>query len=180
MSTSTYINSEHVSVFPSARRGAETNVPISLTNRVLNSRVTSENAFSNIVSKLLDTDGFVISYDSGTMTVEFNLKGYYFQTSISELIGEDGVFKDDSFIYTGITLESVGDQKELMGQDIEVEGEWIYQGIKFFNYLPTASECTYKLLLLEKDSTGGWAVPTASLTKLKESSLTINIDGGEI
>lgn len=78
-----YISSDDVTVFPSSRRPG---YPLS--------KYSTEYNLTSIVNRLIDTDndegakGFVItdSITNGTNEIEFNIKGYYFKVSLSEII----------------------------------------------------------------------------------------------
>ena len=172
-----YLASNKIQVFPSTKRGSYHP----------SARLMSEASLVNIVNKLIDTDGFVVTPDedvittnsSGTITgqvtnkvFEFNIKGYYFKiNTLNDLISS---FSSDSNIYATVHLNTTDDYVELAEQDDNSE----YQGLNFTNTLPNASSGYYSLWLLAKQG-GYWVVPIDSRVKFVYD-FAIGVDGGDL
>lgn len=189
-----FLNSQDILVFPSTKRG----------NKQVSARLTSESSIVNIINKLLDTYGFVVTEGdidftaSSTIPFEFNIFGYYFKVinaySITSLFSTSS---DNSGIYASITLAKSGDYVELQGQDKTTDSIptdqsiYRYEGVSFYldtvninnpasssSYDANTNTRTYKLLLFKKTN-GNWEVLDISRKKFNFEGTT-EIDGGEI
>ena len=173
------IQSDNVQVFPSTRR----------SNYQVSARLMSESSFANIVNRLIDTEGFVITSDedvaasqasSPTTTVfEFNIHGYYFKISdVPELFNE---FSSATSVYAAITLDVPSVDSiyyELQGQDNVVGNVSLYSGVQFYSSAVTGTNI-YCLKLFERQATSSaWLVPQDSRIKFRLG--VQGIDGGEI
>lgn len=163
--------SSKISVFPSTRRGTQDP----------KSRLVSESSFANIVNKLIETKGFVITPDptsgswgdSDNNSFEFNIYGYYF--NISDLSYLFSLFDNQSSnIYAYIELATNGNYVELAGQDSmpNNSSELEYTGVKFVSENPNKE---HELLLFTK-SNDIWIVPPESRIRFDFG----DIDGGVI
>lgn len=190
-----FIASSNISVFPSARR----------MNKQVSARLISEASLANIVNKLIETDGFVITpepeegdhVDQGfdpEQAFEFNVYGYYFKVNQASDILD--LFNDNSTteIYANIYLDRSTDPNyvELAGQDDYIneagyeQGILYYKGLTFSNSNLSEAETTpadYSLLLFERDYVSGvltdWFVPVESRLKFIYT-IALGVDGGEI
>lgn len=175
-----YLSTNAITVFPSTRR----------FDKQVSARLLSEKSLTDLINKLVDTDGFVITPDDETTgniifsnPFEFNIHGYYFQTTTANSIIE--LFSSSTEIYGNIYIDEIGDYKELKGQDVDD----YYQGITFYNGdLTDASVASssgldianYSLLLFSREDTNSnWSVPTESRIKFN-SGFALGIDGGVI
>lgn len=170
-----WLATNKILVFPSARR--------SYTQ--VSARLSSESSFVNIVNKLIDTDGFIITPDATeelgsyvpTAPFEFNIHGYYFKVDQAADI-TDLASSSDTAIYGTISMDNTGDYYELQGQDQSNT----YRGLKFTNTQPVAqsNEELYSLLLFKREnSSSSWYIPEESRLKFTHGFL-MKIDGGEI
>ena len=181
MSTIFYSPTDQIKVFPSTRR----------TYYQISPRLMSEKSITEIINKLIDTKGFVITPDdeeTGLVDLsnefEFNIYGYYFninniQYNIIRHI--HGTPVADNKIYANIYLDTSGNYGELQGQDVSVPGGFIYQGVTFSDDDLTqalSDPADYSLLLLVYDGTN-WQVPVESRVKF-EYNFALGVDGGEI
>lgn len=145
MSELNYINTEDIFVFPSTRR----------MNKQVSARLLSEASLANIVNKLIDTDGFVITpvpeVVPGDATsernaqrgfeedkeFEFNVHGYYFNVVTAKKILDLFPGVNDDSIYANIYLDKTTDPNytELAGQDSPLNNEEdapeVYRGLTF-------------------------------------------------
>lgn len=176
MSDYSYIVSNSVSVFPSARRGVSKS----------ESRLVTESAIASIVNKLIDSDGFIITDDIPVGNVEhsfeFNIHGYYFKVaSVGQIYSLFPDAPNNTTIYGVIELDRLNNGiYELSGQD---ENDGFYKGIKFTDTLPSSDdpEISLHYLALFNNATGNWAIVEASRYKFDiQSTGEINIDGGQI
>lgn len=173
-----YLASNKIQVFPSTKRGSYQP----------SARLMSEASLVNIVNKLIDTDGFVVTPDedvvttnsSGTITgqvtnkpFEFNIKGYYFiVSSLSDLISGFGSYTN---IYAKIHLNTTDNYVELAEQDDDNQ----YKGINFVTSVPSSpSAGDYYLWLLAKPGSY-WVVPIDSRVKFVYD-FAIGVDGGDL
>ena len=175
------INSSSISVFPCANRGQEYD---------LYSRLTSEYNLTNIINQLVDTDGFVISYEiNGKGTLSFNIHGYFFNvTDVNSIINgltTEATTEDTTVenIYGVITLRTVSNWTELgkVGAEI-VDEDSSFTGIDFVASKPVdVSANTYYLHLLAKNGET-WEVPQESKVKFRTegNSHSLIIDDGEL
>ena len=173
-----YINTEDISVFPSTRR----------SHYQVSARLISEKSVSDIINKLIDTNGFVITPDTTeqdtvdfTAPFEFNIHGYYFSiASGQDLISMFSNPSVDDKIYANIYLDTSGNYIELKGQDVDVNSIWVYQGVTFSDSDLTedSNPADYSLLLFVYDGTY-WQVPVESRVKF-EYNFALGVDGGEI
>lgn len=179
-----FLPSNSISVFPSARR----------MNKQVSARLISEASLANIVNKLIETDGFVITpepEDSETGFIaqdpfEFNIHGYYFRADHANditALADTGSTK----IYANIFLDTTTDinYTELKAADSsinELDESSYFKGVEFSNDdpLPTAD---YSLLLFSKEQlsggNSGWIVPIESRLKFVYT-FALGVDGGEI
>ena len=175
-----YVISENISVYPSARRGATS----------LESRLVTESALVNIINKLIDSDGFVITKTFDPDKVfEFNIHGYYFKLVTGAVL--TSMFEDasnNSTIYGIIHLAKIsGSAYELSGQDEVIqqsedeEPTVVFTGIEFSLDIPTSGDDVYYLALVSKNETGNWVIVPGSKFKFNSESTSgvVNIDGGE-
>lgn len=187
-----YLPTEDIFVFPSSRR----------MNKQVSARLISEASLANIVNKLIETDGFVITPEpeSGdyveqgfipTEPFEFNIYGYYFKAdSANKIIN---LFDNVSpyTIYANIYLDQSTDPNyvELAGQDDYINESLVnlyYKGVTFSteNLSEAATNpADYSLLLFQKETFSGgtqkWVVPIESRLKFIYT-FSLGVDGGEI
>lgn len=149
MSNTYYLPTTSVFVFPSTRR----------MNKQVSARLVSEASLANIVNKLIETDGFVITpepeqpetgdpdynikkkyYEQGFIPsepFEFNVYGYYFRaTSANSIINLFSGETNFTSIYANIYLDKTTDPNyiELKGQDEVTSGSnslEVYKGLTF-------------------------------------------------
>lgn len=160
-----YVDSNNIKVFPSAKRGID----------YPESRLTTEANFVNIINKLINYDGFVISteFDEND-PFEFNIHGYYFYINKGINLLSKLNISVATDIYAGISLTLVGDNLELADSDFSGE----YQGISF----STGSapiDCDYSLKILSRDDTSSNWRPVNNV-RFNQESLDLAIDGGII
>lgn len=180
------ITSDNIQVFPSTRR----------SSYQVSARLMSESSFTNIVNRLIDTDGFVITPDTDVATsqeshstataydvFEFNVHGYYFK--ISDIREVFNSFTSAISIYAKIVLDTPSFDSiyyELQGQDTNdgttENPNYHYYGVEFTSSLPSGSN-TYYLKLFERAGTSSaWTVPSDSRIKFRYGLQSV--DGGEI
>lgn len=162
-----YLNSDKIKIFPSAKRGVTKPY----------SRLTTEESFVRIINKLIDTDGFVIGIENTQL--DFNIHGYYISVDMPSLIE---LFSTSTDIYAKIQLTVVGDNKELAGVDDASDEE--YKGVVFSDSptSPMPSD-TYELKVLTRASSAdSWSIPPESYFKFNDASFNFSIivDGGTI
>lgn len=174
MSNIGYLATEDIFVFPSARR----------MNKQVSARLVSEASLANIVNKLIETDGFVITpepeegnyIDNGFIPnepFEFNIHGYYFKTNTANdiykvVFGNSYTFdspasNETSTIYANIYLDISTDPNyvELKVQDgsiNELDQGSYFKGVTFSDdNLSQASTnpADYSLKLFEKETFSG-------------------------
>ena len=189
-----YLNSNSISVFPSAARGQQV--------EYIEARLTTETVIANIINKLIDTTGFIITNVDEWNTafssrgvndpadpVEFNLYGYYFKVK-----DPDELFAlmpaSAEAIYACIALHPVATHEvgtyryELFGQDDSDLGT--YGGVQFNttdayenpSILPEFS-ITKSIKIFDKIN-NTWELSEDSTFKFLKKSLLFDIDGGEI
>lgn len=98
-----YLSSEQVKIYPSARRGATKAF----------SRLLSEEAMTRLINSLIEYEGFVITPDSSVASqsdtlFKFNLKGYYFEVN-KKALQDLFPLSSNSNIYANITLTKYGE-----------------------------------------------------------------------
>lgn len=176
-----YLHTQDINVFPSARRG----------NKQVSARLMTEASIVGIINKLIDRKGFVITPAldiTPTNSFEFNIFGYYFNVNPMQTILD--LFDDTTLdIYGAIIIERTGNYNELWGQDEPDSSNtnFVYKGIQFLSEEPTNSllnnsnQELYYLWLLHRDGIdSNWYVPEQSRIKFEFSSLPPDLDGGEI
>ena len=182
-----YLASNKINVFPSTKRG---NVQVS-------ARLMSEASMVDIVNRLIDTEGFVITPGSTlnglttadlsplviTNPFEFNIFGYYFKVAqVSDIItaGGSGAIN----IYAKITTSTIDNYTELSGQDVNSS----YEGVEFIGKAsgeaaPTPANTNQHILWLLTYATSGgntgWWVPIDSRVKFVYD-FAIGVDGGDL
>lgn len=180
-----YLGTDKIIVFPSARR----------VNKQASARLMSESSFVNIINKLIETDGFVITPEIDEApgylseeSFEFNIHGYYFKVEhAQDIINLFDSNTNVNSIYANIYLDKNGNFYELKGQDYDSNGSWVYQGVTFSDTNLSESsgqdKADYSLLLFnrESDTYGSlqWVVPIESRIKFMYS-FALGVDGGEI
>lgn len=188
-----YLPTENIFVFPSTRR----------MNKQVSARLVSEASLANIVNKLIETDGFVITPEPETGEYinqgfvptdpfEFNVHGYYFKASSAQDIINSVSGIGVTSIYANIYLDVSTDPNyvELKASDSqinELDDNDYFKGLTFSsdNLSEAASNpADYSLLLFRKEilsgtSTEGWVVPPESRLKFVYM-LAMGVDGGEI
>ena len=173
-----YLSSANISVFPSTRRGM----------KQVSARLMSESSFVNIINKLIDTDGYVITPEiesigniDFTEPFEFNINGYFFSVDRANRI--TALFPYAQTIYANIYLDDAGNFKELKGQDFDVSASnWQYQGVNFSSTDLTqdqSSPADFSLLLFVKNNSNAWTVPVESRVKF-DYAYALGVDGGEV
>lgn len=179
-----FLNTDLVTVFPSARR-VMTNV---------SSRLLSEKSLAGLTNMLIDTDGFIITskeklLDSTgalirTQPIEFNIYGYYFRVNQVDSLIKAISTSSGKNLYVGIELVESGNYVEIFGQDETVDGASQYKGLVVSTEIPTAKHggtVHYICLFDRPNSTGdNWHLNLNSYFKFIQSSLDLDIDGGEI
>lgn len=178
-----YIKSTDIAVFPSTRR----------MNTQVSARLVSEQSFANQISKLIETNGFVITPEDGTDSgfnandpFEFNIHGYFFWVATASEI--TSLFSNEDSIYGNIYLDIQDNYTELKSIDASLteNGDSYYQGLVLSaEDLTLASgddKADYSLKLFEKISNGTstyWTVPIESRLKFIYT-IALGVDGGEI
>lgn len=175
----TNIGTSKIEVFPSARR----------VRTQASARLFSESSFVNIINKLIDTKGYVVTpeTDDNTATYigfkpiekfDFNIFGYYFTVEkASDIISLAG--SSDLDIYASIVLDTDGNFAELTGQD----DNGVYEGLIFTSTAPSDSDVgeyqkVYSLLLFQRASTSSaWYIPSSSRVKFTYG-FPSGVDGG--
>lgn len=164
-----YLATEDIYVFPSARR----------MNKQVSARLISEASLANIVNKLIETDGFVITpepepiegdADSQKYALmgfipsnpfEFNVYGYYFNAVTAQKILNLFSGQSVDTIYANIYLDSTSDPNyvELKSSDSQINelDDGIYfKGLTFSDSDLTVQgsepQANYSLLLFSKES----------------------------
>ena len=186
-----YIKSDKISVFPCANRAGSYNVP---------SRMMSEYNITNIVNQLVDAKEFVItSAVSPTQkTLEFNIRGYYF--NIEDYNDILSIFTKEDLsggkIYAVITVTNRSSDGinfvELKNNSSEIDTsldggkttDSKFYGIRFQtapDNSETATTRAYSLLILQKVN-GVWEIPTNSTIRYMTNSgfRSVVIDDGEL
>lgn len=179
-----YLASDKINVFPSTKRG---NVQVS-------ARLMSESSMVDIVNRLIDTEGFVITQGSTlggasvddtspltlTNSYEFNIFGYYFK--IDKIQDITSLFDSTTTvnIYAKITTSTIDNYIELSGQDVNDAYEGVvFEGKTSGQTPPTpASDNEHILWILTKNSSGWW-VPLDSRVKFVYD-FAIGVDGGNL
>jgi len=192
-----YLPTDSIYVFPSSRR----------MNKQVSARLISEASLANIVNKLIETDGFVITPEPETgdyvdqgfnpeEPFEFNVHGYYFYVDTAQNIIDSFAGTDPQKIYANIYLDKTTDPNyvELAGQDDYInetgyeQDVLYYKGLTFSDTDLTAEgsepQADYSLKLFEKEQlpssgTYGWVVPIESRLKFLYT-FALGVDGGEI
>ena len=178
--SSTYVSSENIQIFPIANRGAKD--PLG--------RLTTEYNLTSILNKLLDVNGFVISWDNNSKNIVFNLHGYLITANLTDIIND---FSDNIYAYIGITdyINGANDYEkkflaQLGGGDVSSEDTTIddygkYNGVLFRSddIKPSLISKSYNLHLLTKVN-NEWVIPEDSKIKFRtnESCRSISIDDG--
>lgn len=138
-----FVSSENIEVFPVAKQRHKN------SKQTNGGRLFTEQYVSNIIRQLIGTSGFIINYNtpsSGSaefntdvdLTVEFNLRGYYFNIKNLHIKSIIEYYKDvDTRLYTTISkmfyvfakIEGFDSCGEISGQD-EKEGKTVtYKGL---------------------------------------------------
>lgn len=181
-----YIKTEDISVFPSTRRMVVQP----------SARLVSEQSFANQISKLIETDGFVITPEDGSDAgyssdepFEFNIHGYYFWVESAVKITSQFSNGQENSIYGNIRLDKEGNYAELQGQDVSSpigSTTSFYQGLELSSTDLTkatgSDKADYSLKLFEKIVDGEstyWAVPIESRLKFVYT-IALGVDGKEI
>lgn len=170
-----FLDSNTVYVYPSVRRKSR---------YYTDSRLISEKNLTSIISKLIDTEGYVISdiFDENNI-FEFNVYGYYFYVSKGSYItSQFSNAAAGTQIYANIKIDegTSNSLDELIGQDVAVTSSISrYEGVEFTTS-PRTSRGYHSLPLLQKTSTG-WEIVPSSKYKFDTTSFFPDIiDGGEI
>lgn len=161
-----YAPSANIDVFPFEKSRASVSK--------IGNRLFYEQNVAGIISNLINSDGYVIDYDSSNNILIFNIKGYTFRVSrVDE--DEDGLLEGKDALYAVITLikDDETDLITLSGQDDNGE----FKGVIFNTSSSSLTSNQYELKLLEKID-DSWEIPTESKYKFKYSDLQISgIDG---
>ena len=169
---SNYLATNDIYVFPSARR----------MNKQVSARLISEASLANIVNKLIETDGFVITPEPEAIEgdaasqkyalmgfipsnpFEFNVYGYYFNVVTAQKILDLFIGQPVDTIYANIYLDSTSDPNyvELAGQDECINEAGYEQDILYYKGLTFSDsdltrpgsepQANYSLLLFSKES----------------------------
>ena len=93
--SSTYVSSENIQIFPIANRGVKD--PLG--------RLTTEYNLTSILNKLLDVNGFVISWHNSkdNKIITFNLHGYLITANLTDIIDTTFEGSNNIYAYIGIT-----------------------------------------------------------------------------
>lgn len=175
-----YLNTVNINGFPLVKR----------QNTQISSTLITESSIANLINKLIDTDGYVISTSLESLIFEFNLWGYYFKiTSTSnqhaiDMIINDATFDTATEIYAKIQIVYPQNDKDFYYELSGIDEDSKYKGVNFIpdsNSRPeteTANSITYHnkylLILKRNDTSSDWYIP-------EESKLKINlVDGGEV
>ena len=180
-----YVSSGNIQIFPIANRMIQD--PLG--------RLTTEYNLTSILNKLLDVDGFVVSWNEPNII--FNLHGYLITANLENIIGS---FSDN--IYASITITDYTSTNttnnnikayeekflaQLNGSDSGDGAQSQYTGVTFSSSSPNQTDGVYYLhLLTESDSnddsndTVSWVIPENSKIKFKtnEYHRSISIDDG--
>lgn len=179
-----YITSNNVVVFPSTKRG----------NEQTSARELSEKSLARLVNQIIDTDGYVISYEDNI--IDFNIHGYYFRFSdVTNYLSTN--FSSATNIYAHILISNTGTSSTVTGQDAEIDeliGQDIsgtFRGLRLDSEILTDTSTEsdvgdtnckcYYLKLFTRDSTDdSWEIPQDSYLKFESQSLQFEVDGGLI
>lgn len=180
-----HVSSENIQIFPIANRKDKD--PLG--------RLTTEYNLTSILNKLLDVDGFVISWNKNDEIIVFNLHGYLITADLSNIIGS---FSGNN-IYAYITITDYNNEgateyeknflaqlngKDVMGNDTAVTNYGKYTGVTFSDSEPTSSQTDiiYHLPILTRiDNSSPWVIPENSTIKFKTDTAgnrSISIDDG--
>lgn len=176
-----FLNSEDISVFPSTRRGVYQPT----------ARSIHESTVVNIINKLIDKDGFVITESdpvSGlTLTdpLEFNIHGYNFIAKEAQdlIIAVGGA---PTKIIAAIKLDGEGVSYDPQTDYIELDGQDdnnLYKGLYLTDNEedPNLSTYPYRVTLMEKDlTTNNWFVSYKSNIRFSSGVIELTVDGGII
>lgn len=177
-----YITSSNIAVFPSTKRG----------NEQTSARELSEKSLARLVSQIIDTDSFIISYKDNI--IEFNIHGYYFKFSdvTNYLITN---FASATDVYAHILISDTGTSSTVTGQDAEIDeliGQDIsgtFRGLRLDSTIladpssesdvgDTNCKCYYLKLFTRADTSSSWEIPQDSYLKFQSQSLQFEVDGG--
>ena len=179
------LSSDKITVYPSARR-ADTRS---------DARSLREKNYVNIINKLIDSDGFIISqFDPSDnkntgKAIEFNIFGYYFKISG----GADTILYEQpdnwKYLYAKIELDTLlerqenlydGGYTELKGYDNQLDG--MYTGLTFV-YSDSDLSSNDNIKYLKVFEKNGDSFKFSSNSYIKFSSFSVenrDVDGGEI
>lgn len=173
----TFISSSDINVFPSTRRTYP---------QEFSARLMTEAAIAQIINKLIEVDGFVIS-ETVPLTAndifEFNIYGYYFQVKNIQSVIES--LTGSTSLYATIRINHTNDAFYELYVPTETGDNPTFQGIKFTdgNDNPPTDTSTdiYKTLLLLQKSGDTWIIPNESKIKFRISAVGLTeIDGGRV
>ena len=162
-----FLSQGDIRVFPSTRRTFESAM----------SRQVTEANLVDMINKLIDNDGFVVTQLEGELQdsteFSFNIHGYYFTTTLGAVTAG---FSEDIYASIIIDTDNVPPEfYELDGLDVDN----VYEGVEFTDSAQTGAN-VYCLHILTKVGSA-WAVPEESKIKFSKDSLGIDlIDGGVI
>ena len=192
--TTNFVTTENIFVFPSTRR----------MNKQVSARLISEASLANIINKLIDVEGFVITpepesgdyVDIGYIPsdpFEFNLFGYYFKVNAATDI--TNLFNSSTNIYANIYLDKTNADSnyiELKSSDSNLidtlddvsNNVSYFKGVTFSDVNLSESDSNkadHSLLLFTRQSidNSNWTVPIESRFKFFYT-LALGVDGGEI
>lgn len=181
-----HIKSNDLKLFPCTKRGSFQR----------SARLFSEENTTKLVNNLLDTNGFMITTDTNSIPVEFNIFGYYFSIANMTLNDIGSKFNDSTSIYAyitldGITINDIYTNYEIQYFDVrdpnssDENPTYYYNGLTFTDEMPTGDSKVLKYIkILEKNDENEWQVPKSSLAKFNFTSIKNfnidRIDGGEI
>lgn len=162
-----FLGQGDIRVFPATRRTFESAV----------SRQVTEANLVDMINKLIDNDGFVVTQLEGELQdnteFSFNIHGYYFTTTLGAVTAG---FSQD--VYATITIDTANVPPEFYELDgLDVNN--VYEGVEFTDSPQTGTDVHCLHILTKVDST--WTVPEESKVKFSKDSLGIDlIDGGVI
>lgn len=169
MAITSYLNSSSVTVFPSAKRAAQ-------SDSYKSSRLLGEKTTTNILQHIARYPSYVLSNEFSVNSLfEFILGGYYFGIVLSST--DLSTYQSANAIYATISLDTTDDDfPELEGVDTDLGA---YTGLKLNDGTATGS---YSLKILSKDTAGTWVIPKNSKHRLAYENINILesdiIDGG--
>ncbi len=179
------LKSTAVKVYPTAFRGPSSGS----TKYNPESRLNTEFNVTNLTSRIVSKDNFVIDWNLTTKVIKFNIHGYYFESNLTEFLGVGGAGAAWTTLYASIkllpfqtsesgntaykafTLVGTEDSGSIVSPsgrilDVDSSGTFIFEGVDLHQTAinPAAGSDVYELHLLS-GGPSAWAVPLTSRLK---------------